>query len=227
MTGRLYRCYGYAGELLYIGKTTRPVGKRTADHARTTSWWGEVAYVVYEDVDGYLDAAEEKAIRTERPRYNVVYGPSRRGPDCRWCNDRRCIIGPGYALVACPGCADGAWWPPFPAPLPPGDRLYPEVALYPKPCGHLGSGTVAPTRSVPTGLTNPPIAGTLHPATPGWVVDGREVPPPGLPRQGASPAPRRPSGGLDPSGRSSVPLTLSPLPGEEHPPDDHHPKEAP
>jgi hypothetical protein len=56
----------------------------------------------------------------------------------------------------------------------------------------------------PKGLPAPPIAGTLHPSTPGRAVASREVPPPDQPRQGASPALRRPSGDLDGPARSPV-----------------------
>jgi hypothetical protein len=125
VSGWLYRCYGYDGDLLYIGSTRRPPGARTAEHERLAPWWGEVADVLHEEVTGWLPAAEAAAIRAERPRYNVQY--QRQAPDCYFCNDRRCIIGPGYALVRCPRCAGGAWWPPFPAPLEPGPELYPEV----------------------------------------------------------------------------------------------------
>jgi hypothetical protein len=65
------------------------------------------------------------------------------------------------------------------------------------------------------------IAGAPAPRdVPGRAVDRREVPPPGLQRQGASPAPRRPSGGLDPSGRSSVREPRPPQVGVGSPPDD-------
>jgi hypothetical protein len=62
-------------------------------------------------------------------------------------------------------------------------------------------------------------AGPLHPAGPAVAVDGREVPPPGLPRQGPFDPPGRPSGGLDPSGRPSVRQPRPPVPGWGGPPD--------
>ena len=146
MSGWLYRCYDVGWHLLYIGMTTRPPGARELEHERNSWWWSEVARVEYEQVDGWLPGAEQAAIAAEHPRYNVQY---RRDPDCYWCNDRRCIVGPGYALVRCPRCSGGAWWPPFPAPLSPGPELYPEVELSPNPCGYLGSGYVPPQRKEP------------------------------------------------------------------------------
>jgi hypothetical protein len=80
--------------------------------------------------------------------------------------------------------------------------------------------------TVARGLTRPRPAGALggdpsHPTeVPAGTVDGRELPPPGLPRQGASPALRRPSGALDPSGRSSVRRYRPPQVGPGSPPDD-------
>jgi hypothetical protein len=54
------------------------------------------------------------------------------------------------------------------------------------------------------GGAGPPAGGTLHPPAPGRAVEGRELPPPVQPRQGATPAARRPPGDLDPAGRPSV-----------------------
>jgi hypothetical protein len=81
------------------------------------------------------------------------------------------------------------------------------------------------------GLTRPRPAGAAagNPAPsdgPAGAVDVREVPPPVQPRQGASPAPRRPSGGLDPSGRSSVRRRRPPQVGPGSPPDDRMPGEV-
>jgi len=86
---------------------------------------------------------------------------------------------------------------------------------------------VIPAPGSRNGEDRPPAAGTLHPAAPAGAVDGREVPPPALQRQGAAPAPRRPAGGLDPSGHSSVARKCPPAGGGDHPPDDREPQEAP
>jgi hypothetical protein len=121
--GSIYRCYGWQGDLLYVGKTTRPAEVRIAEHRRSSPWGSEIAdWSAERDPLGALDQAERDAIRREQPRYNT---PIR--PDCSWCNDRRCIVGPGYALVRCPRCSGGTWSPPFPAPLRPGPLLQPEV----------------------------------------------------------------------------------------------------
>jgi hypothetical protein len=77
------------------------------------------------------------------------------------------------------------------------------------------------TQVVARGLTAPPIAGTLHPSTPGRAVASREVPPPVQSRQ-----PPSPPGGLrpevDPPGRSPVRRYRPPgAGGEAAPPDDH------
>jgi hypothetical protein len=55
----------------------------------------------------------------------------------------------------------------------------------------------------PKGLTAPPIAGTLHPSTPGRAVDSREVPEPPPPPQESAPA--APLRALDPASSSRVP----------------------
>jgi hypothetical protein len=75
-------------------------------------------------------------------------------------------------------------------------------------------------QTVARGLTAPPIAGTLHPSTPGRAVASRDLPPPVQPRQGASPAPRRPSGDLDGPGRSPVRRYRPPGAGGVSPPAD-------
>jgi hypothetical protein len=77
----------------------------------------------------------------------------------------------------------------------------------------------------PRGLTAPPIAGTLHPSTPGR-VDGR---------RGYRALPARVKGKLaplglrplDPPGPGSVPGQRSPRVGEERPPADHDNQEVP
>lgn len=64
----------WSGDLLYVG-STKNVGARLAAHARSQPWWNEVAAVSCEYFDTMIGAlaAEAKAIRDERPRYNVAW----------------------------------------------------------------------------------------------------------------------------------------------------------
>ena len=70
----LYRLFGDEDILLYIGITDK-FGTRWQQHARLQPWWPEVRRQTVEwhpDRDAAEDA-EEEAIRTERPRYNVTH----------------------------------------------------------------------------------------------------------------------------------------------------------
>lgn len=70
----LYRFYGAAGELLYVGITRNPSARWKA-HGRTKEWWTEVARIdleTFESRESVL-AAERAAIRAEHPRYNKVH----------------------------------------------------------------------------------------------------------------------------------------------------------
>jgi hypothetical protein len=124
VSGWLYRCWARDGTLLYVGITRRSVAARLAEHMRYSPWWDGVARTTSEAVAGDLLTAERDAIRLERPAWNR---PPKPQIDCYVCNDRQCIIGPGYALVRCPRCAGGRWNPPLVAPLPPGPILLPEL----------------------------------------------------------------------------------------------------
>lgn len=77
-THALYRFFGHAGELLYIGITANP-GARWPKHISGKPWWTEVSKI---DIESHPDrpivlAAEKLAIQNERPRYNVVYSGTR------------------------------------------------------------------------------------------------------------------------------------------------------
>lgn len=70
----LYRFWNAEGHLLYVGLTVDP-GARWKAHGREKSWWTEVVTVTLEwfpDRDS-VEIAEIKAIREEKPRYNVVH----------------------------------------------------------------------------------------------------------------------------------------------------------
>lgn len=70
----LYRLYGDAGDLLYIGISLNAAA-RVAQHRLVQSWWNEVSEV---RLESYLDRdaalrAEAQAIKVEHPRYNVQH----------------------------------------------------------------------------------------------------------------------------------------------------------
>ena len=68
----LYRHYNAEDELLYVGITFRGE-KRMREHAKTQTWWKEVAYTRYDhnfSSLAELEIAETAAIRCEEPRYN-------------------------------------------------------------------------------------------------------------------------------------------------------------
>lgn len=68
----LYRLHDAQGGLLYVGIAGNP-GRRFQEHAGTKAWWGQVRWVHVEHYETRTEAeaAETKAIRTERPKYNV------------------------------------------------------------------------------------------------------------------------------------------------------------
>lgn len=68
----LYHVFGEADLLLYIG-ISKDFGRRWKEHAKKQPWWDEKRRLT---VDGWYDfrpeaeAAEETAIKAERPKYN-------------------------------------------------------------------------------------------------------------------------------------------------------------
>lgn len=71
MSFALYRFYGDAGRLLYVGITSSP-DRRFGQHAKSKEWWPEVRGI---SVDWYdtrqaVEAAERRAIAVEQPAYN-------------------------------------------------------------------------------------------------------------------------------------------------------------
>ncbi|MGW5477640.1 hypothetical protein [Streptomyces sp. NPDC004008] len=75
----LYRLFDGHDQLLYVGITFNPRDRWLA-HSATKGWWKQVARREVEWWDTRLDAevAESKAIRDERPLYNIAgaEGPS-------------------------------------------------------------------------------------------------------------------------------------------------------
>lgn len=69
--GGVYRLFGEADRLLYVGVGSVP-SDRVACHRRLKSWWPEVTRCNVEWFADYKDAcvAEDAAIKTEFPRYN-------------------------------------------------------------------------------------------------------------------------------------------------------------
>lgn len=69
----LYRFFNANDELLYVGVTMNPP-QRFRTHALLKEWWDEVDRIDLERHETRADvlAAEEAAIRTERPLHNVA-----------------------------------------------------------------------------------------------------------------------------------------------------------
>jgi excinuclease UvrABC nuclease subunit len=75
----LYRHFNATGELLYVGRTIRPVLQRQHEHLKTKKWWNEVTLTNYERFSTVeeLKTAELDAIRSEHPRYNLTHNGRR------------------------------------------------------------------------------------------------------------------------------------------------------
>ncbi len=107
----IYRFYGTERELLYIGTTTFVWGtpERWLGHRASAKWWHLAAYlsVVYlkPGVDRF--EAERKAIRSERPAFNVVHNRQRvqlevrldEGPDAIVAAFRRHLFAEDFAAL--------------------------------------------------------------------------------------------------------------------------------
>lgn len=67
----VYRAFSAAGDLLYIGVTSK-LGARVAQHAQGSIWWPLLDHFDVESFPTYADAerAESVAIAHEHPRYN-------------------------------------------------------------------------------------------------------------------------------------------------------------
>jgi predicted GIY-YIG superfamily endonuclease len=74
----LYRFYDVYGSLLYVG-ITRNLGSRWRSHNKDKPWWKDVVSASVEHFDSEDDAAdaEYRAIRTERPVWNIRHRPTR------------------------------------------------------------------------------------------------------------------------------------------------------
>lgn len=69
----LYRLYGEAGELLYVGISDH-LGRRLHQHSKTKSWWGDVRRIDCEphQTRQAAEAAEADAVRRELPLHNIA-----------------------------------------------------------------------------------------------------------------------------------------------------------
>lgn len=69
----VYRCFGYDGELLYIGSTVN-LPARIRQHSSTAKWWGDVLRIVAEPHNSVNAAryAESVAIAREAPLLNKL-----------------------------------------------------------------------------------------------------------------------------------------------------------
>lgn len=77
-TGRtsVYRLFDASGALLYIGCSYNPTS-RWRTHRQLKAWWHEVATtdVVWFETLVEAERAEQEAILTEHPKYNIVHTP--------------------------------------------------------------------------------------------------------------------------------------------------------
>lgn len=78
MTG-LYRLYSAAGTLLYVGIADN-IPNRLKQHSKDKAWWPEVTSTAFQQFDtrAEAEAAEKRAIQTERPVHNIVHNQARK-----------------------------------------------------------------------------------------------------------------------------------------------------
>jgi Arm DNA-binding domain/GIY-YIG catalytic domain len=70
----LYRFYDPTCDLLYVGQSM-PIIKRFKKHATEKAWWKEIYQIIIEPFATREEAleAERVAIKTEHPKYNIIY----------------------------------------------------------------------------------------------------------------------------------------------------------
>lgn len=87
----LYRFYSATGQLLYVGITMNPPN-RFKSHRDSKEWWGLVSGITVENYRSRkeLMQAERRAIKVERPKYNIVHNKQQKTPaqkkasTCSW-----------------------------------------------------------------------------------------------------------------------------------------------
>lgn len=77
MSQTLYRFYDHYYNLLYVGITSS-LGHRLGQHEASKSWWDQVRHVDVEHFDTRkeVEIAEIRAIKLERPAYNIAHAGS-------------------------------------------------------------------------------------------------------------------------------------------------------
>lgn len=111
----LYRFFGARGTLLYIGITMN-LPTRTGDHRDGKPWWLSVASMTVEHFPDRASAleAERRAIRSERPLYNVQHNESSPQPSGTAARGGRARVAPSSPLTPiCMACR---------VAIPPGDN---------------------------------------------------------------------------------------------------------
>lgn len=80
MTG-LYRLYSAQGVLLYVGIADN-IPTRLKQHSKDKPWWPEVASTAFQQFPSRseAEAAEKRAIKTERPVHNVMHNGQSKKP---------------------------------------------------------------------------------------------------------------------------------------------------
>src|SRR5690349_14786697 len=84
----LYRCFDDRAVCLYIGATTQP-GVRFRKHADTKDWWCEVVNIQLEHHASRdaLERAEQEAIASEGPVFNIAHNTRRLEAFLRYYDD--------------------------------------------------------------------------------------------------------------------------------------------
>lgn len=122
----LYRMFNKSDELLYVGLTNDPKG-RTKSHGKQRPWFDEVDHITVTTYPSReeLAYAEQVAIRTEHPRYNVALrsiprpvAVERRCPTCKSPNPAKMPLGAEELVLEdgslIPFCTDPFHFPDCP-----------------------------------------------------------------------------------------------------------------
>jgi predicted GIY-YIG superfamily endonuclease len=102
----LYRFYDARETLLYVGITSDP-WRRWREHVREKSWYPQVKHqsVTWYDTERQARKAEDRAIRKERPQFNIA--GALRPPDVRIDLSRIPLGGLIVVCLCIPGACSG------------------------------------------------------------------------------------------------------------------------